>query len=215
MINVCIPTLNSYNTLVDCVKSINNSTLKVDCIYILDNGGRLDINSFERSDNIRLFKQERNLGVAASWNWFSDNVSELRIISNDDVVFHPDCIEEMVKSYREDRLIFPMGTSNGNAFSCFTLPQNIVNAVGKFDEKISPRYAYFEDNDYHRRMVLKGFDIAPCNGIIMHSGSSTMKHYDSNTLKRHHEKFKLAELNYIKKWGGKPGHETFAEPVEL
>lgn len=208
-VNVCIPTLNAYSELIKCIDSISESTIKVDNIFILDNGGK-----FYRDypSNLSIIRAERNLGVAKSWNWFISNVPEIRIICNDDVQFSPDAIEKMVASYTEDRLIFPNALGNMNSFSCFILPNKIIEKVGLFDESISPNYAYFEDNDYHRRMKLAGFDIATCDAAVGHSQSSTIKNYGKSMRSEHHRKFDIAKKNYIKKWGGIPGEETFTTP---
>jgi GT2 family glycosyltransferase len=209
MINICIPTLNAYGELMRCIDSISASTVKVDNIVVLDNGGKFFRNF---PSNLRIVAMPRNVGVAKSWNWFISNVPETRIICNDDVEFAPDAIERMINSYDENNLIFPTGLESINAFSCFLLPQNIINSVGLFDEKISPDYAYYEDNDYHRRMRLAGFDIKTCDAGVRHLGSSTMKNYGKIMRNEHHKKFKLAKANYIKKWGGEPGQETFGTP---
>lgn len=209
MINICIPTLNAYEELAKCVASINNSTREDIHIHIIDNGGRMP---HIEGDNISVMKPPANLGVAGSWNWFIDNVSEPRIICNDDVQFHPEAIDRIVAAYDEDYLIFPTAVGNSNSFSCFMLPDKVVQSVGKFDEWISPKYGYFEDNDYHRRMKLAGFDIKPCDAVIDHVGSSTLKNFSREKKEEHHEKFKLARDHYKKKWGGLPGEEKYDSP---
>lgn len=210
-VNVCIPVLNNYSGLQECLDSVKNSSINVGGIYIIDNGGGLGA-----VDNALVHTPRTNIGVAASWNYFIKHVSEYRIICNDDVIFEKDSIEKMINDYNPDKMTFPFnGLDAFNAFSCFLLPQNIVNNVGLFDEKISPNYAYFEDNDYHRRMKLVGYDIQGCNTNVSHSGSATLKSFDANQSRRHHDKFRIAEKNYKKKWGGLPNHETLTVPKEL
>ncbi len=93
------------------------------------------------------------------------------------------------------------------------MPNNIVNSVGLFDEWISPNYGYFEDNDYHRRMKLLGFDIRPIESAgVIHVGSSTLKNFSPYEEKIHHERFRAARDRYIQKWGGLPGEEKFLTP---
>lgn len=205
-INICIPTLNAYKELNNCIDSINNSSILVDNIYILDNGGEY---THEPQNNLHIIKSEYNLGVAGSWNWFINNVSQIRLISNDDIIFGEHAIEDMLRSYNENYLTFPAGNSKTNSFSCFILPQKIIDVVGMFDEWISPRYAYFEDNDYHRRMLLNGFDIMGIDASVNHVGSATLKRFTRAQKVVHHEKFKLAESHYIQKWGGTPGYELY------
>jgi len=208
-VSVCIPTLTAYKELDNCIETIYASTKKVDDIYIIDNGRKL---SKKYGDNVHITRVTSNLGVAKSWNWFINNVPEIRIICNDDVQFYPEAIQTMLESYDENRLVYPNALNNMNSFSCFILPDKIVKDVGLFDETISPNYAYFEDNDYHRRMLLAGYDIKPCDASVGHVGSSTLKHFNKFMEEKHHPKFRLARSNYNRKWGGEPGKETFATP---
>lgn len=208
-INVCIPTLNSYTTLWKCVESVNNSDIKINNIYIIDNGGGLEWNG---QDNVFIIKVPQNIGVAASWNRFIREIPEHRIICNDDVTFESNTIRAMVDGYTPNGLTFPTELGNENAFSCFLLPQCVIDRVGLFDEDISPNYAYFEDNDYAYRMSLMGFGFSKCNARITHVGSSTLKNYNRASKDAHHKKFRLAEENYKKKWGGIPTSEIYITP---
>lgn len=212
MIHVCIPVLNSYETLEKCVETINNSSIKVDSINIIDNGGFIDNSIYSKYDNVFIVSPGYNLGVAASWNWFIDNVPGIRLICNDDVFFFEHAIEDLINGYDEDNLVFPLTVDNLNAFSCFILPDKIINEVGLFDEAISPNYGYFEDNDYYRRMRLANFNIKGVETQVGHRGSSTLKNFSPVEEEAHHQRFRKARDNYIKKWGGEPGNERFVVP---
>lgn len=213
MITVCIPVLNSYDTLYKSIETIGQSVLDgphLIEIVVLDNGGRFDINYLR--PNLTLIKNSYNIGVAASWNWFAKNIKEIRLICNDDIFFYPESINNLVKEYDENRIVFPLTVENLNAFSCFILPDKITSEVGLFDEDISPQYGYFEDNDYHRRLQLAGYDIKGVQTKVAHRGSSTLRNLSPAEEKSHHEKFKVARNNYIKKWGGEPGKERYTTP---
>lgn len=205
--NVCIPTLNSIDTFWKCVESINKSSIGC-TIYVIDNGNHVK----QSVENMVLHKPISNMGVAGSWNWFIDNVPAPRIITNDDIVFDQYAIEIMLKAQDENiSLICPENLESH--FSCFLLSDELVAKVGKFDEWISPRYAYFEDNDYCYRMSLSGVRIMKAIGaFVEHVGSSTIKHFDKIKEKAHHDKFRLARDHYEKKWGGHPGDEKFTRP---
>lgn len=206
MINVCIPTLNATDDFYRCVESIKNSSVECN-IHVLDNGRNLTHANLD----IILMQPPSNLGVAGSWNWFIDNVDQYRIITNDDIIFDKYAIEKMMESYTGDFLTFPENL--GSAFSCFLLPSKIIESVGVFDEWISPRYAYFEDNDYFYRMELQGFHTKRAEGsFVQHVGSSTLKHFDKDMAKTHHDKFRLAREHYKQKWGGEPGFEVYKTP---
>jgi GT2 family glycosyltransferase len=211
-INVCIPTLNRYDLLNKFLDSITKSTVKPDAVYIIDNGNKLKLGNFAL--NIKVHTPGKNLGVAASWNWFINNVPEIRIIANDDLEFSAATLERLILGYDEDSVCFPNGLDGKvNSFSCFTISDKIVKDVGYFDETLSPNYAYFEDNDYHYRMLSKGYDIKlVLDSLARHSGSSTLKSFSSKEKREHHRKFSIAKNNYIKKWGGEPGREKLKTP---
>jgi GT2 family glycosyltransferase len=213
-VNICVPTLNRYDMLTYMIISLKESTVPVDRVHIIDNGNRINLKPILKHDiKIRAVAFGHNIGVAASWNWFCENVNEHRIICNDDVEFYPDTIEKMIDAYDENFLTYPNGIPSANSFSCYMLPDKIYSDVGGFDINISPNYAYFEDNDYHRRMRVKGYDI---KGIpdcqLGHKGSSTLKFLPKEY--GHHERFRIAQKNYVKKWGGMPGKEKFNTPYD-
>ena len=207
-ISICIPTLRRYDLLELFLKGLLESTVKPDYIYIIDNGGKYNINIPEL--NIIVYRPNENLGVAKSWNWFIDNTPEIRIIANDDLLFYPDTIQNMVSNYEDSVISFPDGLPG---YSCFVLPNTVVDKVGYFDDTISPNYAYFEDNDYARRVSLAscGTKIIP-NVRVEHKGSGTKKSFDRNELKIHNRKYSEASLRYARKWGGLPGKEKYYTP---
>lgn len=215
MVTLGIPTLNRYDLLIKTIETAEKGKVVPDKYYIIDNGGDFRMNDFYASlgDRLQVVNFGANLGVAESWNKIIQNTSDVRIICNDDVEFFEDTIKILVESSSPDRIVFPGGMPSANSFSCFVIPTEVVERVGYFDQGISPRYAYFEDNDYHRRMMLAGI---PLVGIpecrLKHVASSTMKNLTTDQLRQHHDKFKVAEKNYIKKWGGKPGHEKHSTP---
>ncbi len=213
-INICIPVLNRYDLLDKLLVSLLESTVKPTEVYIIDNGGNFSIRRELAKLNIATYRPGENIGVAKSWNWFLKNVKDVRIITNDDIIFYPDSIENLVKEYNKEFLVYPNGIDSGiNSFSCFMLPDNIVKKVGYFDEEISPNYAYFEDNDYHLRMKQKGFDIKLAkDSFVGHYRSATLDAFSKKEKEEHHKKFRLARTNYIKKWGGLPGKEVFTTP---
>ena len=216
--NVCFPTLNRYDLLNESIASLQRGILKPTDIFVIDNGGKLfpgDFLEFTDEFDIRhhYVNFHRNLGCAASWNWFARNTSEVRIISNDDIAFQPDSLRKLVYSCDPLSITSPENIIGSNSFSCFTLPDYLYNAVGEFDEAISPNYCYYEDVDQSRRLRLAGFKlrgVAGCN--VDHLGSSTLKSYTAEELQDHHERFQVAAQNYAAKWGGNPGEERFKTP---
>jgi GT2 family glycosyltransferase len=88
-----------------------------------------------------------------------------------------------------------------------------IEAIGLFDEwAFYP--AYFEDDDWEHRCRLGGVEWIEYNGHIEHERSSTIRS-NPQWAERNRETFALNLQNYIKKWGGAPGSETFSTPYDL
>ncbi len=218
MVILGIPTLNRYDLLAKCIESAEQGSVTPDKYYIIDNGGKLNRALLpDLGERLEIYYPGYNLGVAASWNvlcrkFLPDNKL---IISNDDLEFFPDTLEKLCADSTPS-IRYPAGISGANAFTCFLIHAEVFESVGEFDEKISPGYAYFEDNDYFIRSLKKGyFVVGVLNCNILHQGSSTLEKYSQKERQEHHRKFKLARDNYIKKWGGLPGKETLTVPKEL
>lgn len=171
---------------------------------------------------------EHNLGVAGAWNLFlewaiNDNIDLLFII-NDDVTFEEGSFRRAVDafpsrpekcvlitchcSYADDK--FYPGVAD---FCCFAVePKQVVEAVGFFDsENFHP--AYFEDNDYMRRIKLAGLEYCLYGGLkVNHVGSKTQLWHGEEKRVVSHEQFRKNQRNYVNKWGGLPGSEVFSVP---
>lgn len=212
---VCVPVLKRYDCLWEFIRSCELGTIKPTRYIIIDNGNKLMTTELippEDITRLTITGAGQNIGVAKAWNYFMIHVPEVRIIANDDLLFYPDTIELLMNDLDENMLTYPAGTGS---FSCFILNDKIIENVGYFDEDISPNYGYYEDNDYHRRMLAKGFDIRPtegCRTTHVNNGSNTLKAYTPEEMAEHHIKFHRATINYVRKWGGPPHHELYETP---
>jgi GT2 family glycosyltransferase len=123
-----------------------------------------------------------NAGVAVGWNqlakmaieWGADKI----LICNNDIVFGPHTIDGLVTAYNQLRKHDPRTvmvtatnhTKNPNNlagipqqwnnhehpdFSCFMITAETLDRVGEFNEDYDP--AFFEDNDFHWRVLLSGY----------------------------------------------------------
>lgn len=103
----------------------------------------------------------------------------------------------------------------GPDFSCFLIRQ-ALHARYPFDERFEP--AWFEDNDYHRRLWLGG-DGARIAGVPLpywHAGSSTLSAADAEGRgARLHAGFLRSQARYLAKWGGLPHQERRVTPDSL
>ena len=195
--------------VVKCVESFERGIEVPDRYFIIDNGGKLDF----QHPKVEVKRFGRNLGVASSWNWFIQNVPDVRFICNDDI----EVCENTVKSFKDkitesqDEHFFVPQSKLGEIFSHYVLLNSGVDLVGLFDEKFYP--AYFEDNDMHRRMNLVGVNTIPVpDCTISHKKSSTLAAYTDVEKSAHHENFRLNKQYYTKKWGGTPGKESYSIP---
>jgi GT2 family glycosyltransferase len=98
----------------------------------------------------------------------------------------------------------------GADFACFMITKRCWKEVGRFDEKFFP--AYFEDNDYHRRILMAGMQarIVP-QAPYYHYGSKT-QHSGQGA---DHSQFQINQGYYKRKWGGLPGAEVYATPFNI
>lgn len=184
------------------------------------------------------FHCDDNIGVGPAWNFgikyaIENFNSRYFFIPNNDILLHPDAIDILVDSLSapdialisstnvsarvalpDDVLVhkLPKETNFVEApdFSCFMLSKKTIDEIGYFDENFYP--AYFEDNDYHYRINLKGL-----RGVKINR--SLYFHYGSRTLKGGPDIKKLCNAGYvanreyyIRKWGGEPGNESFLTP---
>lgn len=204
MIHVCIPVLKRYDLLGNMLSSLRASTVEPTAVYILDNGQNAGAVS-DAADHcafpVIIQTPDEPLGLAAAWNWFIDNVAEERLICNDDLIFAPQSLEMLEKTAGA----FVSALPGSNACSCFLLRDECVTRVGKFDEAISPGYAYFEDCDYVERMIEQRIPITGCSESgVLHVGSQTIASNTEAEWTRHHERFEIAQRNFVAKWGRMP-----------
>jgi len=157
------------------------------------------------------------------------------VVLNNDVLCHPDCINRLARrierndvalatavdvretvSAPEEVFRIPPGAHDHLAetdhpnFSAFILHRHCWETVGPFDEAFFP--AYFEDNDYHRRIALAGLRaVAHPPAIFYHYGSRTQNE-SCPTPVVPGDAFERNRDYYIRKWGGPPGAESFTAP---
>ena len=172
-----VPTLNGHKRLSNMIDSID---YPVNDLIIIDNGhsnrGAFELMHIYNNDNVyktHTISLPSNLGVAASWNLGIKLTpfSEYWCIVNDDVIFEPGALELLAASSGGGNLALP---DSPQPFSAFTIGEDVVDAVGLFDEIFYP--AYFEDTDYKRRVINKLGD-----GALVHT-SARIEHFNSSTI---------------------------------
>ena len=166
-----------------------------------------------------------NRGVSRAWNdAIDDNQNaDVLIISNDDIIFEPGCLETLVRNIRNG---YDLATAVNTRdfpkpedcnpeepdYSCFAVdPVLFVSKHGYFDENFTP--AYFEDNDMAYRIKLnEGKQVKLASARMFHKGSQTQLWNGEEGRVVSHQQFETNRGYYIGKWGGTPGNEVFKRP---
>lgn len=177
---VVIPVLNRVDLLIRCINSID---YKVDNLIIINNGQEVIPSFF--NDFIKesyVLYMPSNLGVAASWNLGikSTPYSDGWLFLNSDAWFNPGALEEYfntvdrrsIQVVSEDVVLPP--------WCCAWVGAEVVKSIGLFCEEFYP--AYFEDWDYERRAIAKGFSVTISQAGINHEPSSTIKSNENLNL---------------------------------
>lgn len=213
------PTLRRYDLLAALCASAERGTRKPDGYYFVDNGGAL-VSKMSRGevklpDTAYVETPGRHVGVAGAWNRAIEKNSDWTIITNDDVTMHPDTVEKLVEAAESSDAEFLYPEFNPGAMFCvFLLKRSCYDRIGGFDENFHP--AYFEDNDYHRRMKLAGVKELCVAGVgYDHVGSATLKSFSAQEMARHHKQFEHNRDYYCRKWGGLPGQEFLTTPAAV
>lgn len=176
--------------------------------------------------------------LAKAWNdgaqWAFDKGYDYAIVCNDDILFGPECIDNMVDQYeklRKDNVIMvtpnnilaqlpgkydilnyhtpsdPFTWADHPNFSCFLITPEFFEKIGTFDENFVP--AWFEDNDAHYRAKLLGYFLATTTAapMVHIGGVSTTLAGPTVTSQMSHDYFK-------RKWGSvnRDLNEAFKTP---
>lgn len=210
-IAIGIPTINQWNATLHQFLHSYVVDFPNTHIYIVDNGrqiGDLAAPVYQHKNNITIFYEERNIGVAASWNKLCKAIYDAgyshAMISNDDVYsgHKKEYIINILQQFPRD-----LYKTSRDDWSFFILPKTTFHKIGVFDTTFSP--AYFEDRDYAYRMRLCGCSVMQSikfDPMIYKESQSSKK--DPSLL----DNFEMNQALYMEKWGGLPGKERFDRP---
>lgn len=220
MITYCIPTYKSLELCRLSIEAVMRGTLKPELIAVCDNTGTgaaaEHLKTTMEKYPVGVFVQDHNIGVAAAWNAFMQIGRDYTVIANDDIEVHTHTLQALhsAADINKNEVFFTGSSTSGNSFSLFLLKQKGYEKIGPFDEKFYP--AYFEDNDYSRRISLLGYQhIFVEDATYEHVGSSTFKAYNADEQQEHHKAFRKNRTYYTWKWGGMPHEETLTEPRSI
>ncbi len=198
-----IPTINRVDLLKPSMDKYMLDFKNTD-IHIIDNGQQGIISL---TDSITIHREDKNLGVAASWNKLCKIIFEKHdwaLLINDDVYlgYGEDVVNDAI--YKSEVGI----VQSAHNFSVLLISKKLFEEIGEFDEGFYP--AYYEDSDYLYRLKLKG---------LRQEIDYTLDPVDvkvSQTYEKDPELVNKAMADnrqrYIDKWGGSPMLETFKSP---
>lgn len=198
-----IPTLNRLDLLIPALHFYAEHDFKNVKIFVVDNGDQKINSSYP---NVEIMVQERNIGVAASWNLLCDKIfeeHEYALILNDDIYLgkNQQQVSLLLQTFKIEL------TTSMQDFCSFILSKECFAKVGRFDEEFYP--AYYEDNDYEYRTKLKNMSVWRIPFLI------PVIYRNSQTLEKASQIGQYTPINkqrYIEKWGGLPSKETFRKP---
>jgi len=163
-----VPTLTRKDLLYDLLGSID---INVGTLLVIDNGdqdfGEMWVPAIDR---LRIADIGSNLGVAASWNLGikAGFQHEWIMVVSDDVTFPSGTLQQFADLSGPDRVVL---SGTWPHWCVFTIGMRVVQQVGLFDENLYP--AYYEDNDYQRRMDDAGVEVV-YGPDVRHKNSSTL-----------------------------------------
>ncbi len=164
-----------------------------------------------------------NRGLALSYNdCFVESFAagaEAVLILADDMIVAQSALDQLVQGAaahpdagiisghgRDDQLngLYYMGLT-----FCLLRP-SVLARVGYFDENFRP--IYFEDVDYGRRCGLAGVQTLDVGTLDMtHLGRASHR-AEPDRREANNARYARNEAYYVRKWGGRPGRETFPVP---
>lgn len=167
--NLIVPVLNRYDLLQRMLDTID---VKIANLVIIDNGDGMDKMRFpEKAKFVNVIPLPGNLGVSGSWNlgikvlphhdrWF---------FASNDVMFQPGDLQKLSHAKTNELTL----TESFPNWQVFAVGEEVIRAVGLFDEAFHP--AYFEDNDYIRRVHFHEFPVTKLPLGVHHDNSSTLR----------------------------------------
>lgn len=188
------------------------------------------------SDQLHLADKGNILGAA--WNqginYFVGKGVDYILIPNNDIIFHPEAIDNLVQFAEENKDGVYMWTANEYEnlrkiktakvdnfsfddhphFSCFMVSPNSVNQLADYEKDNGEPFpgmfdenfkpAYFEDNDMHTRILRSGMK-------ALKTASAMFYHFGSRTIKSDDEldrknkrTYEASRAYFIDKWGWDP-----------
>lgn len=213
-LGITIPTINRADLLVNLVSSLGKQEDDFEICYIIDNGHQ---GLSSNRDKFVISTEDKNLGVSGSWNKGISHIFNTTdcthvLVLNDDIVLGQDQLKPIIEVIENNLdkwfLVGPY------YWSVFVMSRECTKYMSYsknkyFDEAFFP--AYFEDNDFYRRITL----LDPTKYLPNVSAFSPESYINSGSKQKDPhltDNFPKNKSYYISKWGGEPQKERFITP---
>lgn len=167
--NLIIPVLNRYDLLQRMLDTVD---MKISQLVIIDNGNSMtDMRFPSGAQNVHVIPIPANLGVAGSWNLGVKSLPhhDRWFFASNDIMLAPGDLANLANANNDEVTL----TATEPHWQLFAVGEEVIRKVGLFDEGFHP--AYFEDNDYERRVQHFGFGIRKIDLGVQHDNSSTIR----------------------------------------
>lgn len=193
------------------------------------------LQNLNQKTNIKVINNPQGNSVSAAWNLGlklgKKNKSEYILTINNDLLFHSQAIDNLVKFARTHsefilwtatewpdlrtikKATWDNSFSEHPHFSCFMVSPKITNIVGYFDENLQG--AYFEDNDYHLRILLSGNKAAATTTAKFYHYGSRTANVDEELKIKTKRNYEYNRAYLKKKWQVDFGKQTFSPPEKI
>jgi glycosyltransferase involved in cell wall biosynthesis len=188
---IVLPIINNEHLVDSCIASIPDKSK----LLLIDNSPT----GFGKKYGVETIYHPENLGVGASWNLGLKRGHEYTVLLSASIQIKGN-LEEWLSQAND------WGVYSAESWHLVGIRKATVDKIGLVDEHFYP--AYYEDNDYHRRMILEGCEFVkiPIECISAGNAMSIKNGVMPN--------FPECERYYAKKWGGLPTKETFNVPFD-
>jgi hypothetical protein len=200
-----IPVVNRFDLLANVIDSLPGYVHEE--LTVIDNSGkRLNLQGVGDA-----YSGLVPMTFTQSMNWeFKDAIlrgKKFALHMHSDAVIPEGAVDKLFEKARE---IDASGRKWGVIYTFYDI-MAVYNPLAAEDvggyDTVFP--AYFSDCDYYRRLRLAGWETIDTGIEVGHIGSQTINS-DPELKALNNITFPLYRQYYIAKWGGEPGHETFA-----
>lgn len=207
MFDLGIPTYRRFDLCAQAVAAARSAAPAPARVLVVDNSGGL----CPPIEGAEMVMGATPQSVASAWNLIMRvSRSPFVVLMNDDALPPPDVFLRLLARAEADPRAAIVSPVEGQRYMLFLLRRAAWEDVGPFDEGFRP--AYFEDNDWDRRLLLAGWGHPVVEMPIPHAESATVRSLSPAEQAQHHRRFAANQARYRAKWGGLPGRETLETP---